>query len=345
VNDDYLWDRSGPPDEHVAALERLLAPLGYDERPGSRLPRIAPRSRRVRLPFVMFPLAAAATLVLAVMPLRIERHALPVAASWSVVELEGTASIGTRRVDGQSTLSPGQSLRTGERGRVTLELGEVGRVGVGPATEITLVRAAGGRHRFRLSQGALSAFIWADPGRFFVEARSALAIDLGCAYTLNVDARGEGVLRVTTGWVGFEWRDRQSLIPAEAMCRTRAGVGPGTPYFEDAPATLRDALETIDFGRDDAASRTAAIDAAIASCRPRDALTLWHLLQRVDGAARDRVYDRLAEIVPPPSGVTRAGVRAGNRQMLERWWDDLGYGDTQWWHLMSRPWTDPTATR
>ena len=84
-----------------------------------------------------------------------------------------------------------------------------------------------------------------------------------------------------------------------------------------------------------------ALDRVLASARPRDALTLWHLLQRVDGAARDRVYDRLAQVVPPPPGVTREGVRAGNQRMLEQWWDSLGFGDTQWWHLMSRPWTEP----
>ena len=148
------------------------------------------------------------------------------------------------------------------------------------------------------------------------------------------------MLRVTTGWVGFRLRDRQALIPAGAMCRTRAGLGPGTPYFEDAPPGLRSALDTIDFAAADRAARDAAIDRALATARPRDALTLWHLLQRADGDARDRVFNRLAEMVPPPPGVTRDGVRAGNERMLEQWWDRLGFGDTQWWRLMSRPWPD-----
>jgi hypothetical protein len=187
----------------------------------------------------------------------------------------------------------------------------------------------------------LSAFIWADPGQFFVETRSSLAIDLGCAYTLKVDARGEGELRVTTGWVGFQMRDRQALIPEGAMCRTRPGLGPGTPYFENAPAALGAAVDVIDLPGADPAARAAALDRVLAVSRPEDALTLWHLLQRVDGPARDRVYDRLAAIVPPPDGVTREGVRRGDARMLELWWDHLGFGDTAWWHLMSRPWTEP----
>ena len=342
MNDDYLWDRSGPADADVAALERLLAPLGQRQPPPPLRQTTAAPSRRGPASYVLFPLAAAATVALAVTPLWL-RPSSPATPSWTVVEVAGPASIASKSVTDHSTLAAGQSLRTGARGRVALELGDIGHVDIGPSSEVTLVPTTAGRSRFRLHEGGLSALIWADPGRFFVETRSSVAVDLGCAYTLNVDERGEGVLRVTTGWVGFEMRDRQALIPAEAMCRTRAGLGPGTPYFEDAPAALQSALQTIDFGAADPAARDAAVDAAIAACRPRDALTLWHLLQRVDGAARDRVYDRLAHIVPPPPGVTREGVRAGDRRMLEQWWDHLGYGDTQWWHLMSRPWTEPAA--
>ena len=341
MRDDYLWDRSGPPDPEIAELERMLAPLGQRDLPP--LPQLAGPTRRRFASSVMLALSAAATLLLALAPLRLRQHTAIVTGRWEVVEIAGPASIASRSVDEHSTLSVGQSLRTGARAHVALELGDIGHLDIGPSSELTLVPAGEGRSRFRLHQGALSALIWADPGRFFVETRSSLAVDLGCAYTLTVDDRGQGLLRVTTGWVGFQMRDRQALIPAGAICATRAGVGPGTPYFDDAPDALRSALETIDFSRPDDALRPAALDVALAAARPRDALTLWHLLQRVDGAARDRVFDRLAQIVPPPSGVTRDGVRAGDRRMLELWWDRLGFGDTEWWHLMSRPWTEPAG--
>jgi hypothetical protein len=53
--------------------------------------------------------------------------------------------------------------------------------------------------------------------------------------------------------------------------------------------------------------------------RPRDTLTLWHLLARVNGEDRGRVYDKLAGFAPPPSGVTREGILQGNQQMLATW--------------------------
>jgi hypothetical protein len=344
VNDDYLWDRSGPPDEEIAALERLLSPLGQQPQPVPLRTDVLDAlavPRRSGPTVALYALAAAATVALAIVPLRARITALPGATSWSVVEIEGAASIASHSVTGNSVLSPGQSLRTGAHGRVALELGPIGHIEIGPSTDVRLVPAATGRYRFLLERGTLAAMIWADPGQFFVETRSSLAIDLGCAYTLDVDARGEGLLRVTTGWVGFQMRDRQALIPAGAICRTRPGAGPGTPYFEDAASALRSAVDVLDSpDTADAAVRDAALDRALAASRPRDAFTLWHLLQRVEGSQRDRVYDRLVQLVPPPGGVTRDGVRAGDRRMLELWWDRLGLGDTEWWHLMSRPWTD-----
>jgi len=169
-------------------------------------------------------------------------------------------------------------------------------------------------HRLELARGKMSARIWAPPRLFFVDTPSAVAADLGCAYTLEVDDRGASLLRVTLGWVALELKDRESMVPAGAACETRPGVGPGTPYFEDASPAFREALEKIDF-ENDAAALTSLLDQA----RLRDTLTLWHLLARVDGNDRVRVYEKMTAFVPPPPGVTREGVLQLNQQMLESW--------------------------
>jgi hypothetical protein len=178
--------------------------------------------------------------------------------------------------------------------------------------------------------------IWAPPGRFLVDTPSALAVDLGCEYTLEVEADGSGLLRVETGWVGFEERGLLSLVPAGASCRTRAGRGPGTPRFDTASAAFADALDALDAGASGDA-RADALSRALAEARPRDAFSLWHLLARAGDGERGRVYDRLAALAPPPPGVTRAGVLAGDRAMRERWWDELGLGSSDFWRRWTRP--------
>jgi hypothetical protein len=36
--------------------------------------------------------------------------------------------------------------------------------------------------------------------------------------------------------------------------------------------------------------------------------------------------------------VTREGVLRGDHAMLDRWWDELGFGDMEWWRLWQRSW-------
>jgi len=126
-------------------------------------------------------------------------------------------------------------------------------------------------------------------------------------------------------------------VPADAEAAVRRGRGPGTPYFSDASPVFVAALGVADFG-DTPASRAAALDAVLAEARPRDALSLWHLLARTEGSSRGRVYDRLAALVPPPPGMTRDGVLAGNREPIDAWWNALGLGSADAW----REWTTPS---
>jgi hypothetical protein len=122
----------------------------------------------------------------------------------------------------------------------------------------------------------------------------------------------------------LQLKDRESMVPAGAACQTRPGIGPGTPYFEDASESFRHALAKIDFERDATASaKSDALKVLLAEARSRDTLTLWHLLARVDGNDRVRVYEEMAGFVVPPDGVTREGVLQLNQQMLELWRDKL----------------------
>jgi hypothetical protein len=185
--------------------------------------------------------------------------------------------------------------------------------------------------------GVVHAFIWAPPGNFFVETPSAVAVDMGCAYTLEVDDSGTGVLTVQLGWVGFEHKGRESFVPQGGRCLTRPGFGPGTPYYETASQALREALETLDFGPASGPSRSAALHVILAEARVEDALTLWHLLPRVAASERPAVFERMAALLPPPQGVTREGVLRGERGMLDAWWDALGLGSASWWRLWKQP--------
>ena len=335
MTDDYLWDRSGPPDADVERLERLLGTLrstpAVPEWPGTSGTARASWSSRTFL-------AAAAALVLACGGAIWQMRAEPGGASWSVVRVDGSPVVGGTPLAGAGRLAVGEWLRTDGSSRASLAVADIGQLEIDPDTRVRLVASAAGRHELEMAQGTVHATIWAPPGQFVVQTPGSTAVDLGCAYTLSVDPHGGGTIDVETGWVGFEYQGREAFIPAGARCLTRPKVGPGTPFYADLDPRARAALETIDFGAPDATARREALATIVSAARTADAMTLWHLLSRVPTEERGLVFDALATLVPPPSGVTRDGIRRGDRAMRDRWWDALDLGTSSWWRTWERQW-------
>jgi hypothetical protein len=246
-------------------------------------------------------------------------------STWDVARLGGAPRIDSALITEKGKLGVGQWLETDTNSSAQISVGDIGKVDIDPNTRVRLIETNPSEHRLELAQGRLSARISAPPKLFFVNTPSGVAEDLGCAYTLEVDGAGRSLLRVTAGWVSLQLKDRESVVPAGAACATRPGTGPGTPYFEDASEFFRTALAKFDFEPDDKQwSKVPALDIILHDARPRDAMTLWYLLSRVNGNDRERVYDRTAQLVPPPAGVTRAGILRLDQDMLNRWREQMG---------------------
>jgi hypothetical protein len=335
VSGDYLWDRTGPPDPEVVRLERMLAEFAQAIPPAPlRLPPAVPVPRR-RLPGVLLAIAATVTLALVGLTWRDRLHP---AATWEVTRVTGAPAVASRVLSGTEHVREGTLLDTRADGRVAIAVGEIGQVQLEPDTHVALLRARPGDYRLELDRGTMHALIWAPPGQFSVETPGSTAIDLGCAYTMTVNDDGTGLIRVTSGWVGFGWHGREAFIPEGAVCRTRPALGPGTPYFDDSSAAFVAALDVLDSHAATAEAERVALDRVLADARSRDSVTLWHLLSRVPAPARDRVFDRLASFVPAPPGVTREGIRDGRQDMLDTWWNYLGFGSTNWWRVWEQEW-------
>jgi hypothetical protein len=350
-SDDYLWDGSGEPDPEIQKLEALLGKFRHDG-PVPVFPEIV-RERRWRFfPWRIRLVPALATavgvaVIIVVMFLRDGDTPVPTTvAGWDVSSVEGTPRIGRKAIggkEGTSRLGVGQMLETDGRSRANLQADEIGQIKVDPSTRLRLLDMGSGLKRIALDRGTIHTYIWAPPGQFVVDTPSAVTVDLGCAYTLQVDDSGAGMVRTSMGWVGFKLNGHESFIPAGAACATRPKVGPGTPYFEDASAEFRAALTRFDFEDTTLQQRTGDSAIVLGAARRRDALTLWHLLARVDEGQRVLVYDRLSQLAPPPAGVTKEGILRLDQPMLDLWWNELGFDDISVWRHWERSWSG-TAT-
>src|SRR5262249_53544350 len=85
MNEDYLWDRSGPPDPDVERLEQALAPLRYRHRPEL----VRPAHSRARI----WMAAAAALLLCALATWQAGIRPSP-GPTWQIASVEGAAQLG-----------------------------------------------------------------------------------------------------------------------------------------------------------------------------------------------------------------------------------------------------------
>lgn len=345
-SDRYLWDGSGEPDPEVQRLEALLGGLRHDE----PLEMVVPNRRRW-LPAVALLAAAAAIAVVVGKRLsdtnrghtqigpRVVEYNRSFAStgpgvcapenhdgSWGVVQASGAPSCGGTMLPEVARLPIGEWLETREGSSAKLQVADIGHVTVRPNTKVRLLQTKKDEHRLQLERGSIHAFIAAPPRLFFVETPSAVAVDLGCAYDLNVDEKGAGHLHVTLGYVSFERDGRESLVPAGNMCDTRPGVGPGSPYAATSSEALRKALRKLDFqgGTD------ADLAVVIAEAKTKaDTITLWHLMIRSQGERQRKLYDALARLAPPPEGVNRDAIAKADKDALAKWRATM---EDHWFH-------------
>jgi len=321
-----MTERDDPPEfrellEQAARLPKSIEPRRdlwpeIETRIAGKLPGKGEQGRGKRwAPWLLIPLAAAAIVAAVLLGRRdgIERGA------WEVMRLAGLPVVGRSPLGATGTLQVGEWLETDDSSRALILVGDIGHVEVKPDTRIRLVRAQRSDHRLALERGEIYAKVDAPPRLFFVDTPAGTAVDLGCAYTLAVDSSGNGTIHVTGGYVEFDWGGRRSIVPLGFRADTRRSFAPGTPYAEDAPPALRQALAAFDFSD----GGPAAVRRALAAARSEDAVSLWHLLERVDPPLRRAVYDRLASLVPPPAGVTAEGALRLDRTMLETYWNTI----------------------
>lgn len=289
MNDDYLWDRTGR-DPEVEGLERLLAPAALGARKR--------RSRGARIGWIA-GLAAAALFALGALQVLV-RHA-PAEDRWVAV------GDGYRRLD----------------------LGRYGHVVAEPDARVRILRSDENLQSLRLDRGTIHASITraARPRLFQVETPGATCVDLGCKYTLSVDASGNSRVQVQTGRVVFDHGRRQVFIPEGASARAVPGRAPFTPIYDDAPVALREAVENFDAAAVGSRAREAKTVASLVRKR-EDGLVAWHLLQDPEEAVVKAAHEALVRLTQfGECGIPAAGasddVREWRNRLFPEWstWD------------------------
>jgi hypothetical protein len=312
-NEDYLWNPTATPNPDVVRFETALRTLQRRPHRGIRdfdpasLPaaRTAKRSPRD----VKWPVAAIAAAILLVVALAAARR---ITSPWAVVMVRDSGVIPS--VQTRAPLNAGEWIVTDAVTRARLNVGSLGKAEIGPSSRLRLVRAALTEHRLELAEGTLHARIWAPPRFFLVETISALAVDLGCVYTLQIDQLGAGMLRVESGEVELVGPVHRARVPAGNSIHVNRTMGPGLPFPDNASPEFIAALTALEKNQ-----RSGELQSLLDAATPRTTITLWHLLPRVDGTERVAVVRRLAQLSPLPAGTPLESVMRLDPQSMAAW--------------------------
>jgi len=332
---DYLWDRRGPADPEIAALERLLAghgalARGVLQRSLPAFPLPPPRRRRRWL--ILPPALAAAALLLLLG--HHWRLSWPEDQAWAL-QLWRDAG----RVE-HTVLASGEALELAEGEQARIRVARIGELSLAPGSRVRLLHTGAAGHRFALEQGRLQARIWAPPGYFEVRGAGARIIDFGCEFDLAIDADGRGRLEVLSGWVGHFLGAQDILVPAGHALRFDPSGG-RTPVRMAAADTLHAAIEGLDEALAEAATgdRIATLAGQVANhAEDADFHSLLSLLTRNPHLAESALYPRLAQVLGSADDGPqhRQHWAAGDRAAINLWWSRVPVPPKQWW----RHWRD-----
>jgi ferric-dicitrate binding protein FerR (iron transport regulator) len=313
MSDDYLWDRSGPPDPDVERLEKLLAPLAHD----APLDELRLRRRR-KTPWIVLgvAIAAAAAVVVFVALPRDPAGACRGGEGFAFEGEGGAIACGDARV-AAGVLPVGGSLDTGARG-AKLDIADIGTARLGTHTKVRLDRTDAKRHQLHLERGSLHAKVLAPPRLFAVTTTHTDVIDLGCEYEIIVDANGAGSIEVLTGIVELATKSGTIVVaPEQTSAALLAGQRPGLVVGRNARTEIKDAVRAFDAGDPAAAARLLAL------AKDRDAITVIALYAAVDDAQRLGVLSRLYEISPPPDVEITPETALEDPAKLAAWSQDI----------------------
>jgi hypothetical protein len=251
----------------------------------------------------------------------ISTNIVETSAKWKVSNLKGSPMIDNILMKNTDSIGIGQYLITDDTSRAELTVANLGTVTIEPNSKIRFVKSIDGENRIELVYGTIDANVLAKPRSFFVDAGKVTAVDLGCAYKISMDEKGDGLLYVKSGRVSLESAGgRESLVPEGKFCVLKKDFGPGTPFRGDTSPQLKKALMDFDFGE----CGSQCVNIILKNAKKTDAVTLLNIIPRVDDEYKTIVYNKVSNYCAPPKNLPKDSIpRCDKIEKLNEWVDKV----------------------
>jgi RNA polymerase sigma-70 factor (ECF subfamily) len=234
---------------------------------------------------------------------------------WEIIQFTGAPMLNNKPItDGESFPSKA-TITTDNKSSVTFLIPEIGKVLIDSSS---VVQRMDEGFEIKVEEGQIKKY--EGNATDFLTVQTSLALIKGfykgSAFKLKVINPESNYLSVESGWVNVEVNEFKSYIPKNYSCLISKGHYV-LPVSSNTKPELQSLLEKFTGVNDP------SISAILALVTKKDAIAVWHLLQLVSSENRFLVYDKLNELIPAPSGVTKSGIQGLNRTMLLAWRQEI----------------------
>ncbi|HEX7358438.1 MAG TPA: sigma-70 family RNA polymerase sigma factor [Ignavibacteriaceae bacterium] len=236
-------------------------------------------------------------------------------SGWETIQFTGKPVLDKTEMKNGDMFEAESTIETDSNSSVTISIPDMGRLLI---ENSTIVSRTKNNNEISLERGQIRKFEGNAADVFTVLTPLAKFTELykGGAFRLNVEASATCKLNVESGWVIVNIKEFDSYVPKNFGCLITRGKY-AIPYPSDSSPELISLLENFSGVND------VSIGTILSLITKKESLSLWHLMQLVSSENRFIVFDKLNELVPAPSTVTKEGIQALNKTMLLDWRQEI----------------------
>lgn len=213
---------------------------------------------------------------------------------------------------------PGDVISTNNESSAAVDIVGIGRINIFGNTSFTRLEEDNGAE---LHYGKMMINTLKSDDNLHIAIPEAIieGLELGSRYSVFVNPSGNSDIQLEKGWLLVKSGSHEIIFPQKYNLRVVNGSGVSLPYYSESSSLLVSLVEEYLFN----GNESIKLNSILESSTEKEAITLWNLLPRVNEDQRGVVYEKLYELVPHTSDISRDDVLSLEKSFLQTWLDEI----------------------
>lgn len=236
-------------------------------------------------------------------------------SGWEIISITGNPKQNNEPLIKEDGFEDKAIIETNEISSVSFMMPGLGRLLVDPST---IVARTKNKNELKLDKGQIKKFEDDATDVLTVVTPLAKLTELykGGAFKLSVSEEGRSKLMMESGWMVITIKEFDTYVPKNFDCQITRGSY-AVPYPSDSDPQFISLIQNFGGANDP------SVGTILTIATKKEALSIWHILQLISTENRSIAFDRLNELIPVPSGVTKEGILALKKDQLLSWRQEI----------------------